>query len=74
MDGIFVYIIAMDPLVKEQVVANSDGTFSIFINDYLSPEWKIKAYNHAISHIKNGDFDKKTDVDAIECEAHGVFV
>lgn len=74
MDGIFVYIIAMDPLVKEQVVANSDGTFSIFINDYLSPEWKIKAYNHAISHIKNGDFDKKADVDAIECEAHGVFV
>ncbi|MBD5392956.1 MAG: hypothetical protein HDR71_01535 [Lachnospiraceae bacterium] len=64
----------MDPLVKEQVVANSDGTFSIFINDYLSPEWKIKAYNHAISHIKNGDFDKKADVDAIECEAHGVFV
>ncbi len=72
MDGIFVYIIAMDSLVKEQVVANSDGSFSIFINDYLSQEQRIKAYNHALSHIKNGDFDKRTDVDAIEREAHGI--
>ena len=73
MDEIFVYIIAMDPLIKEQVVANPDGTFSIFINDYLSPERKIKAYNHALSHINNGDFDKNTDVDIIEYEAHGAF-
>lgn len=71
MDEIFVYIIAMDPLVKEQVVANPDGTFTIFINDYLSPERRMKAYNHAISHIKNGDFDKNLDVDAIEYNAHG---
>lgn len=74
MDDIFVYIIAMDPLVKEQVVANQDGTFTIFINDYLSPERRMKAYNHAVSHIRNGDFDKKTDVDVIECEAHSAVV
>ena len=74
MDDIFVYIIAMDPLVKEQVVANPDGTFSIFIYDYLSPERRIKAYNHAVSHIKNGDFDKNTDVDIIEHKAHDAFV
>ncbi|MCM1175253.1 MAG: hypothetical protein NC341_09405 [Blautia sp.] len=70
MDDIFVYIISMDPLVKEQVVANSDGTFTIFINDYLSPEYRLKAYNHALAHIRNGDFDKRMDVDFIECEAH----
>lgn len=73
MDEIFVHIIAMDPLVKEQVVANPDGTFTIFINDYLSLEGRIKAYNHALSHIKNGDFDKNTDVDTIEYEAHEAF-
>ena len=71
MDDIFVYIIAMDPLIKEHVVANPDGTFSVFINDYLSPERRMKAYNHALSHIKNGDFDKNADVDIIEYEAHG---
>lgn len=73
-DDIYVHIIAMDPLVKEHVVANADGTFSIFINDYLSPERRIKAYNHAISHITNGDFDKRIDVDIIEYEAHGAVV
>lgn len=72
MEDVFVYIIAMDPLIKEQVVANPDGTFSVFINDYLSPERRIKAYNHALSHIRNGDFYKDADVDIIECEAHGV--
>lgn len=74
MDDIFVYIIAMDPLVKEQVVKNPDGTFSIFINDYLSQERRIKAYDHAVSHIRNGDFDKNADVDAIEREAHSAVV
>lgn len=70
MDDIFVYIISMDTLIKEQVVANSDGTFSVFINDYLSPELRLKAYNHAVSHIKNGDFDKNIDVDIIERDTH----
>lgn len=74
MDNVFVYIIAMDPLVKEQVVSNPDGTFSVFINDYLSHERRIKAYNHALSHIRNGDFDKNADVDSIECEAHSAVV
>lgn len=73
-NDIFVYIIAMDPLVKEQVVANQDGTFTIFINDYLSPECRMIAYNHAVSHIRNGDFDKKADVDAIEYQAHGAYI
>lgn len=71
MDNIFVYIIAMGPLTKEHAVANLDGTFSIFINDYFSPEWRMKAYNHALSRIKNGDVDKKADVDTIEYQAHG---
>lgn len=74
MDDVFVYIIQMDPLVKEQVVKNPDGTFSIFINDYLSQERRIKAYDHAVSHIRNGDFDKNSDVDVIEREVHSAVV
>lgn len=70
MDDVFVHILCMDPLIKEQVVANTDGTYSIFINDYLSQEQRLKAYNHAIQHIKNGDFDRKVDVDKIEYQAH----
>jgi hypothetical protein len=70
MDDVFVYILDMDPLIREQVVANNDGTYSVFINDYLSQEQRLKAYNHALRHIKNGDFDRNRDVDNIEYEAH----
>jgi hypothetical protein len=70
MDDVFVYIIGMDPLVHEQVVANSDDTYSIFINDCLAPEQRLKAYNHALNHIINGDFDGERDVDYIEHDAH----
>lgn len=70
MDDVFVYIIGMDTMVHEQVVANNDGTYSIFINDYLSQEQRLKAYNHALRHIQNGDFDRYKDVDNIEYDAH----
>ena len=62
----------MDPLIKEQVINNKDGTYSIFINDCLSPECRLKAYNHALTHIKNGDFDKHIDVSLIEKQTHSI--
>jgi TolA-binding protein len=71
MDDVFVYIIGMDTMVHEQVVANSDGSYSVFINDCLSPEQRLKAYNHALQHIKNGDFGSADGVDSIERKAHG---
>ncbi len=73
MDDIFVHILSMDPLVREHVISNPDGTYTIFINDCLSHDRKLEAYAHALLHIKKGDFDRNIDVDAIESEAHCAF-
>lgn len=39
-----VHLIDMDYLVKEQVVSNPDGSFSIFINARLSAAQQMEAY------------------------------
>lgn len=56
--------------VNEMVSANEDGSYTIFINARLSYEGRMKAYNHAMHHIKNEDFGKKCSADLIECYAH----
>ena len=54
---------------NEAVTKNEDDSYTIFINAKLSHERQLEAYEHAIRHIENGDFEK-TDVDKIEFEAH----
>lgn len=54
-----VHLIDMDYLVKEQVVSNPDGSFSIFINARLSAAQQMEAYQHALIHIINSDFEKE---------------
>lgn len=51
------------------VVQNEDGTYTILINAKLSQDGQIKAYQHAISHITNKDFEK-SDIQSIEFHAH----
>lgn len=54
---------------KEMVVQNEDGSYTVLINAKLSQDGRIKAYEHALNHINNGDFDK-SDVQNIEFQAH----
>lgn len=54
---------------KEMVVPNEDGSYTILINAKLSQEAQLKAYQHALNHIKNEDFEKY-DVQDIEFQAH----
>lgn len=58
-----------DTKTKELVTENSDGSYSIFINARLSYESQLKAYEHALTHINNNDFEN-TDVQQIEIIAH----
>ena len=51
------------------VVQNEDGTYTILINAKLSQDGQLKAYQHAISHITNEDFEK-SDIQSIEFHAH----
>ena len=54
---------------KEMVMPNEDGSYTILINARLSQIGRIKAYEHALKHILNDDFEKN-DVQEIEKNAH----
>lgn len=58
---------------NEMVSENADGSYTIFINSRLSSNQQLEAYNHAMEHIRNADFEK-TDVQIIEAAAHGLSV
>lgn len=51
------------------VVQNEDGSYTVLINAKLSQDGQLKAYQHALNHIENGDFEK-SDVQNIELQAH----
>lgn len=65
-------IIDMDVLVGEQITANSDGSYTIFLNARLSHERQLEAYSHALRHIRENDFCKE-NADKIEVQAHQKF-
>ena len=50
--------------------ARIDGYYTIIINDNLSPEARIEAYNHEMKHIYNNDFESEKSVKGIELKAH----
>lgn len=58
---------------NEMVVQNEDGSYTILINARLSHEGQLKAYNHALKHIHDNDFEK-SDVQSIEAAAHQISV
>lgn len=66
-----VFLLNMDN--NEVVTHNEDDSYSIFINARLSNDGQLKAYEHAMRHIKNQDFQKE-DVQAIETSAHSIAV
>lgn len=56
-------------MVKETVVSNEDGSYTIFIDASLSREEQRERFCHAMRHILGDDFSKY-DVDKIEFVAH----
>lgn len=58
---------------NEMVVENEDGSYTILINAKLSQDGQLKAYQHALTHINNDDFEK-SDIQSIEYQAHGLEV
>lgn len=62
-------LINMDVLIAERVIKNNDDSYTVLLNSRLSHERLIEAYNHAIQHIQNSDFEK-ADSNQIEFNAH----
>ena len=55
--------------VKESVVENEDGSYTIFIDESLNREMQEEAFAHAMKHILGNDF-AKYDANKIEFYAH----
>lgn len=63
------FLMDMDVLIPEHVIANSDGSYTVLLNSRLSRERQLEAFSHAMKHIERNDFEK-TDADNIELNAH----
>lgn len=68
MDDIFVYVVCLPEQIREIVLPCADG-YTVYINEKLSRKERLKAYHHAVGHIKSNDWNK-VDVQVIESDAH----
>ncbi len=68
MDDIYVYVVDMPTTAAETVVPCAGG-YTVYLNARLSQARQERAFNHALRHIINNDWEK-FDVQQIEYEAH----
>ena len=68
MDDIFTYCIQLPPGIHEMVVPCCDG-YTVYLNIDDDTDRRKKSWQHAMTHIKNGDFEKEC-VQDIEITAH----
>lgn len=61
--------------VHEMVTPCADG-YTVYIDISLDEPHRLAAYNHALDHIRNGDFDADNirSVQEMEAAAHGLQV
>ncbi len=65
-----VHLIDMPHSIRGITVKVDADTYCILINSRLSQDAQIRAYDHEIQHIDNGDFDQMVTVDQLECLRH----
>ena len=68
----YVYLKEMPGYCHELVSQNKDGSYTIVINSCLCREQQLEAYEHAMRHIRNHDFENRQEknVQEIEHRAH----
>lgn len=66
-----VFLIDFPNRGNEMVVPNEDGSYTILINAKLSNDGQLRAYEHAMKHITENDFEKSS-VQEVEAVAHGM--
>ncbi len=54
-DNLYIYLIKLPTGINEAILPCEDG-YTIYLDERLTGEQLIKAYEHAISHIEHGDF------------------
>lgn len=68
MDDVYVYIVRLPYGIRE-MISPCFGGYTVYISEDLTMQQRHNAYQHALKHIRNGDFEK-ISVQAIESEAH----
>ena len=72
MADVFVYIVDLPDRVDEMVTPCIDG-YTIYLNAKLTSKGRVKAYMHALEHVRRNDWNKEC-VQQIEKEVHdGIF-
>ena len=73
-NSVFVYLRNdLPPKMHEFVTPCADG-YTVYIDAKLDREHQCRAYDHALKHIENGDFDQFSEfhIHEIELKAHGL--
>jgi hypothetical protein len=68
-ENIYVYLLNLPRGISEAVTPCPDG-YTVYIDSKLDRDSQIRAYNHAIGHIENGDLYSDESADQIEAYAH----
>ena len=71
MTDYFVRLIRLPVRVEGVTVPNSDGTFSIYINELLSQEKQNEVLEHELRHIRSEHFYVDMPVEHMEEQAGG---
>ena len=69
MADVWVYFVKFPEGLKEAVMPCLDG-YTIYIDERLDDEMRLKVYEHALEHIRRGDC-AGGDAGQIEREVHG---
>jgi len=67
-NGVIIALQALPAGVNEIMCHNEDDTYTVLIDPRLCLEDRIRAYHHALNHIRRDDFSK-SDVQKIETES-----
>lgn len=65
-----VILVDMPSRISAYTVCNIDFSYTVVLNSRLSYEKQLNAYHHEMNHIENGDYDKQSSADLIECYTH----
>lgn len=68
-DDIFVYYINIPGNINE-LITPCFGGYTIYIDKRLDRLHQIRAYQHAMQHIKRCDFEREENATVIELYAH----
>lgn len=67
-DDVFVYLVDLPDGINEMITPCTDG-HTVYIDARLDDAHRLRAYEHACSHIDGNDFEK-SNIQQIEADAH----